>query len=58
MSFKTVERKALNLLERSYLPALLNGFKITLRHFFGKKVTMQYPRNGPSRRIIEVPLTW
>ena len=43
MSFKTVERKALNLLERSYLPALLNGFKITLRHFFRKKVTMQYP---------------
>ena len=38
-----VNRKALNFWERLYLPTLINGFKITLRHFFKKKVTMQYP---------------
>ena len=38
-----VERKKLSFWERLYLPALLSGFKVTLRHFFGKKVTMQYP---------------
>jgi NADH-quinone oxidoreductase subunit I len=26
-----------------YLPAVLNGLRITLRHFFRRKVTMQYP---------------
>ena len=29
--------------ERLYLPAIIGGFKVTLRHFFKKKVTMQYP---------------
>ena len=38
-----VNRKALNFWERLYLPTLINGFKVTLRHFFKKKVTMQYP---------------
>ena len=38
-----VKRKKLNFLERLYLPAVWNGFKVTLRHFFRKKVTMQYP---------------
>jgi len=38
-----VKRKPLNLWERLYLPAILGGFKVTLRHFFKKKVTMQYP---------------
>src|SRR5216110_539527 len=38
-----VKRKPLNLWERLYLPAIIGGFKITLRHFFKKKVTMQYP---------------
>ena len=38
-----VKRKPLSFLERLYLPALLSGFKVTLRHFFGKKVTLQYP---------------
>ena len=38
-----VERKKLSFWERLYLPALIGGFKITLRHFFKKKVTMQYP---------------
>jgi len=38
-----VERKKLSVWERLYLPAIIGGFKVTLRHFFKKKVTMQYP---------------
>jgi NADH-quinone oxidoreductase subunit I len=38
-----VKRKELTWWERLYLPALINGFKVTLRHFFKRKVTMQYP---------------
>jgi len=38
-----VERKKLTLWERLYIPALIGGFRITLRHFLKKKVTMQYP---------------
>jgi NADH-quinone oxidoreductase subunit I len=38
-----VKRAKLNWWERLYGPAFLNGFKVTLRHFFKKKVTMQYP---------------
>lgn len=38
-----VKRKKLSLWERLYLPAVIGGFKVTLRHFFSKKVTMQYP---------------
>jgi len=38
-----VKRVKLSFWERLYLPALIGGFKITLRHFFRKKITMQYP---------------
>jgi NADH-quinone oxidoreductase subunit I len=38
-----VPRKKLRWWERLYLPAILNGFKVTRRHFFQKKVTLQYP---------------
>ena len=38
-----VKRKKLNLWERLYLPAVIGGFQVTIRHFFKKKVTMQYP---------------
>ena len=38
-----VKRDKLNFWERLYLPAVLGGFKVTIRHFFTKKVTMQYP---------------
>jgi NADH-quinone oxidoreductase subunit I len=38
-----VKRKELTWWERLYLPAVLGGFKVTLRHFFKRKVTMQYP---------------
>jgi NADH-quinone oxidoreductase subunit I len=38
-----IKRKALTWWERLYIPAVLNGFRVTLRHFFRRKVTMQYP---------------
>ena len=38
-----VKRTRLNFGERLYLPAIVQGFLVTLRHFFKKKVTMQYP---------------
>jgi NADH-quinone oxidoreductase subunit I len=38
-----VKRKPLSIWERLYIPALIGGFRVTLRHFFKKKVTMQYP---------------
>ena len=38
-----VKREKLNFWERLYLPAILGGFKVTIPHFFRKKVTMQYP---------------
>ncbi|MGD0615954.1 MAG: NADH-quinone oxidoreductase subunit I [Verrucomicrobiota bacterium] len=38
-----VKRKKLNFWERLYLPAMIGGFQVTLRHFFKKKVTLQYP---------------
>jgi NADH-quinone oxidoreductase subunit I len=43
-----VNRKPLTFWERLYLPAIVGGFKVTLRHAFGslfggKTVTMEYP---------------
>ena len=38
-----VKRAKLTFFERLYLPAIIGGFKVTLKHFFRKKVTMQYP---------------
>src|ERR1700730_7382801 len=38
-----VKRDKLNFWERLYIPAIVDGFRVTLRHFFKKKVTMQYP---------------
>jgi len=47
---KIIDRKPLTLLERSYLPAVAEGFKVTWKHFKktapflgNKPVTMQYP---------------
>ena len=42
-----VERKPLSLSERLYLPQILAGMKITLRHMFQPKVTMEYPEQRP-----------
>src|SRR3989441_1767367 len=38
-----ISRRRLTLWKRLYLPAIIGGFKVTLRHFFRKKVTMRYP---------------
>jgi len=43
-----VQRKKLTFWERLYLPAILGGFKVTIRHFLntlfkGGSVTLQYP---------------
>ena len=38
-----VKRNELSFWERLYLPAILGGLKVTISHFFRKKVTMQYP---------------
>ena len=38
-----VKRPKLAWWERLYLPTVWAGFRVTLRHFFKKKVTMQYP---------------
>lgn len=38
-----VKRDKLSFWERLYVPAILGGLKVTLRHFFGKKLTLQYP---------------
>lgn len=40
---KVMEAKPLNFLERIYLPAIFQGLAITMRHFFRKPVTIQYP---------------
>jgi len=40
---KVAVDKKMTLKERLYLPAIMNGMMITLRHFFKKKVTIQYP---------------
>jgi NADH-quinone oxidoreductase subunit I len=40
---KVVSNRKLNLSERLYLPAIVNGLRITLKHFFGKKATVRYP---------------
>ena len=40
---KKLEKKPLTLAERMYLPAVFQGLSITMRHFFKKKATIQYP---------------
>src|ERR1700750_3337205 len=40
---KVIESKPLNFWERAYLPAILQGLSITMKHFFRKPVTISYP---------------
>ncbi len=40
---KDVSEKDMTFMEKLYLPAIAKGMGITLRHFFSKKVTIQYP---------------
>ena len=40
---RIVTNKKMTLSERLYLPAILGGLRITMSHFFTKKVTVNYP---------------
>ncbi len=40
---KKTDKSELTLWERSYLPSVATGLGITIRHFFAKKPTIQYP---------------
>ena len=42
-----VQRKPLSFAERTYLPQVFGGLMITLRHFFGRRVTLEYPEQRP-----------
>ena len=38
-----VKRKKMTLAERLYLPTIIGGFSVSIRHFFRKKITLRYP---------------
>ena len=40
---KQVVKKEMTFLERMYIPAILGGLVITLKHFFARKATIRYP---------------
>src|SRR5688500_18900993 len=40
---KVVTKKKMSFLEKLYLPAILSGMVITVKHFFRKKATINYP---------------
>lgn len=40
---KLVSNKKMTFLERIYIPAIVKGMSITIRHFFSKKATISYP---------------
>lgn len=40
---KQMAKKEMTFLERLYIPAILGGLRITLKHFFKKKATVSYP---------------
>lgn len=47
MAIKKIERKPLTLAEKSYLPQIASGLKITLKNIFRPTVTLQYPEERP-----------
>jgi NADH-quinone oxidoreductase subunit I len=40
---KTVSNKKMTLAERLYLPGIISGMIITMKHFFSRKITIRYP---------------
>lgn len=38
-----VRRRKMTLWERLYLPTIIGGFAVSIKHFFRKKITMRYP---------------
>jgi NADH-quinone oxidoreductase subunit I len=49
---KVVVKKEMTFLERMYLPAILGGIMITIKHFFKKSATVRYPEQ--TREISKV----
>ncbi len=47
MATKIVERKPLSLAEKTYLPQIVNGLKITMQNMFKPTVTLEYPEERP-----------
>ena len=48
MAIIQVQRKPLSFAERTYLPQIFGGLKITLRHLFMPKQTLEYPEQRPA----------
>ncbi len=44
---KVLERKPLTFAEKTYLPQIVGGLTITLKNFFRKTVTVEYPEVKP-----------
>lgn len=44
---KVVDRKPLSWSEKTYLPQIVDGLKVTLSNMFRKNVTLQYPEERP-----------
>jgi NADH-quinone oxidoreductase subunit I len=42
-----VQEPRMGLMEKLYLPAILQGLQTTVKHLFGPKVTQQYPEEEP-----------
>lgn len=47
MATKVVERKPLTLAEKTYLPQIVNGLKITMQNMLKPPVTLEYPEERP-----------
>src|SRR5882762_7004254 len=50
---KVVSNKKMSLLEKIYLPAVLGGIIITIKHFFRKSATIRYPE-----KVREISAVW
>ena len=48
MAIKVVERRPLTLAERTYLPQILAGLKVTWDNMVRPSVTLQYPEERPA----------
>jgi NADH-quinone oxidoreductase subunit I len=49
---KVVSKKEMSFVEKLYLPAVLNGMRITFSHLFKKKATINYPEKQRPRASV------
>lgn len=47
MATKVLERKPLSFAEQTYIPQILGGLKVTIKHMFSPTVTLEYPDERP-----------